>query len=497
MVSQACYTTNDGRRYSRPYPLYFPAPTTERRFALSSRDGRTITIADQMDSDSTPQRKRIAVACGRCRKRKIRCSGDPGHGQPCSNCKNAGVEQCQFLRVSSREAHLRDGPGDFGYSVGDARVYASRTPVGGGMPYTQELPPTLGSSDVLGSYRGGSAYAYTPTAATARAYYPAMHAYGTPYGDDLEFGFGVSSPSMLSHEQTGILPGQWSSGAAAARQPRPPTFSSMYMDTTTPDGGPYNGYGGTAGGSLLHRPSSDSPNFSFSGVAASLPLSSTPGPDRALPNPTGRSSSTLPYPGLKPPTPAASSTSAVAAAASTLADVATAAANYAGGFDTTTAAYSTSASSSSSAAASGSSMSGTPPSVASRSNSDSYSDFATEPQDRGQAGSGSAFDTPMHSSYTAAAASPRRGSSSHAYGESADETAYHHHHSSVHSSVQHHHSHQHHHGGHHHHHHPHQHQHHQHHGLPYISDPAAAAHAHVDDRQVVAQAAVNAVAGRH
>jgi hypothetical protein len=32
---------------------------------LSSRDGRTITMADQMDSDSTPQRKRIAVAVRR------------------------------------------------------------------------------------------------------------------------------------------------------------------------------------------------------------------------------------------------------------------------------------------------------------------------------------------------------------------------------------------------------------------------------------------------
>ncbi|KAK3307805.1 uncharacterized protein B0T15DRAFT_428227 [Chaetomium strumarium] len=441
-------------------------------------------MADQTDSDTTPQRKRIAVACGRCRKRKIRCSGDPGHGQPCSNCKNAGVDQCQFLRVSSREAHLRDGASDFGYSVGDARVYASRTPVGGGMPYNQDLPPTLGSSDVLGSYRGaGSAYAFTPTAAatTARAYYPAMHAYGTPYADDFELGLGVSSPSVMSHDQTGMLPGQWSSGAAAARQTRTPTFSSMYMDPSTPDGGAYGGYGGTPGG-LLHRTSADSPNFSFSAVAASLPLSSTPGPDRVLPNPTGQSSSTLPYPGMKPPTPAASSASAVAAAASTLADVATAAASYAGGFETTAtaaaayAASSASSSSSSSATASGSSMSGTSPSVASRSNSDSYSDFTIttgESHDRGH--QSSAYE------YT----SPRRGSSSQVYGESAHEVGYDHHH-----------HHQHHgHGG-----HPHQHQHPHQSGFSYMSDPAAAhphAHGQVDDRHVVAQAAVNAVAGRH
>jgi hypothetical protein len=62
MVSQACYSSSDGRRsYSRPYPLYFPSPT-ERRFPLSSHDSRAITMAEQLDSDSTPQRKRIAVA---------------------------------------------------------------------------------------------------------------------------------------------------------------------------------------------------------------------------------------------------------------------------------------------------------------------------------------------------------------------------------------------------------------------------------------------------
>jgi hypothetical protein len=65
MVSQACYTTSDGRRYSRPYPLYFPSPP-ERRFPLSSHDTRaSIAMADQLDSDSTPQRKRIAVAVRR------------------------------------------------------------------------------------------------------------------------------------------------------------------------------------------------------------------------------------------------------------------------------------------------------------------------------------------------------------------------------------------------------------------------------------------------
>ncbi|KAL4930536.1 uncharacterized protein BDV17DRAFT_40591 [Aspergillus undulatus] len=46
-------------------------------------------------------RRRIPVACSRCRKRKIKCSGDDGDGQGCSNCRSAGNTQCHFLRVNS------------------------------------------------------------------------------------------------------------------------------------------------------------------------------------------------------------------------------------------------------------------------------------------------------------------------------------------------------------------------------------------------------------
>lgn len=52
-------------------------------------------------------RRRIAVACARCRKRKIRCSGDPGTGAGCTSCVMAGVDptQCQFHRVGSDHLH--------------------------------------------------------------------------------------------------------------------------------------------------------------------------------------------------------------------------------------------------------------------------------------------------------------------------------------------------------------------------------------------------------
>ncbi|KAK4140009.1 uncharacterized protein C8A04DRAFT_32507 [Dichotomopilus funicola] len=290
-------------------------------------------MADQLtDPDSGPQRKRIAVACGRCRKRKIRCSGDPGQGQPCSNCKNAGVDQCQFLRVASREAPMRHEDGDFGYTVGDARGYASRTPVGGGISYQQDLP-SLGSADVLGSYRGSPGYAYTPA---SRGYYPAMPAYATGYTDEFEFGMVVPAQSVINSEPSGMMPSAWAPGPRG----KPGSFNSMYMDSDDT----YNSQGGT---SLLHRHSqsvsSESPNFPFSGVAVSLP------------NPTGRST-TLPYPGSAKH-PGASSNPTI----NNLADAATAA-TYGGGFEASGLPFSS--------ASSGSLSSHPPPS--SRSNSDSY-----------------------------------------------------------------------------------------------------------------------------
>ncbi|PWY77114.1 hypothetical protein BO70DRAFT_339810 [Aspergillus heteromorphus CBS 117.55] len=57
------------------------------------------TELDNKSRNST--RRRIQVACNRCRKRKIKCSGDTGDGQGCSNCRTSGNANCQFLRVNS------------------------------------------------------------------------------------------------------------------------------------------------------------------------------------------------------------------------------------------------------------------------------------------------------------------------------------------------------------------------------------------------------------
>ncbi len=41
------------------------------------------------------------VQCERCRRRKIKCSGNEGDNQSCTNCRNSGHHQdCRFSRVS-------------------------------------------------------------------------------------------------------------------------------------------------------------------------------------------------------------------------------------------------------------------------------------------------------------------------------------------------------------------------------------------------------------
>ncbi|PVI08386.1 hypothetical protein DM02DRAFT_647753 [Periconia macrospinosa] len=87
-----------GRINPRGYPFGVP-------FASPSRVRPTMN-RDEANNEGGPARRRVPVACARCRKRKIRCSGDPGDASACGNCKAAGIDpsQCQFHRVGSGEA---------------------------------------------------------------------------------------------------------------------------------------------------------------------------------------------------------------------------------------------------------------------------------------------------------------------------------------------------------------------------------------------------------
>ncbi|OBS25829.1 hypothetical protein FPOA_06365 [Fusarium poae] len=141
------------------------------------------------DDDVTPQRKRIAVACGRCRKRKIRCSGDTGNGGPCTNCKNAGYEPCQFLRVASQETTLKGE--SFTYSLEASRQYQARgssaiSSLSASTPsYTDGIPAYTTEAFV---YRNPANFTYG-----TKSYCPL--AWGNGYADDQSYNYALYQPA--------------------------------------------------------------------------------------------------------------------------------------------------------------------------------------------------------------------------------------------------------------------------------------------------------------
>ncbi|KAI1466240.1 uncharacterized protein F4812DRAFT_466033 [Daldinia caldariorum] len=258
MVTPACYPPSDvGRRYSRACPPY-PSAYSDRRYH-SSQDVRSTAMTDrEIDSESSQPRKRIAVACGRCRKRKIRCSGDPGNGQPCSNCKNAGHEPCLFLRVSSTETQLRNDGNEFGYNIEVARTYSNQTRVA--VSQLSAVPQYSGE-DVIASYRQGHQY----TSYGGKYPYSTVPGWTSTYSDEgVEYN-GLNYPyQIISQEPAHIVQGYGRYGSG----------KPVYVD---PESSQYSF------GSLAHRPvtSSESPTgFSLSGMAASLPNAS----DRIVPS---------------------------------------------------------------------------------------------------------------------------------------------------------------------------------------------------------------------
>ncbi|KAG5953488.1 hypothetical protein E4U53_005379 [Claviceps sorghi] len=152
---RSCKVSNETRGYNLP-----PVQNRSRRvdssiqlcdFLPDSQTTSTMSDMERMDETGS-QRKRIAVACGRCRQRKIRCSGDNGTGEACTNCKSAGADPCQFLRVSSQEVQgVR--PTSFNYNVALSRKLANRhatlSPIlsNSASPYAHSIMATVGHGD--------------------------------------------------------------------------------------------------------------------------------------------------------------------------------------------------------------------------------------------------------------------------------------------------------------------------------------------------------------
>ncbi|KAH6952824.1 hypothetical protein HG530_000562 [Fusarium avenaceum] len=188
MVTPNCYS-NDVRRYGNRMNLYTSYP--ERRGAYTAHPD-TRTIMGDREDDVTPQRKRIAVACGRCRKRKIRCSGDTGNGGPCTNCKNAGYEPCQFLRVASQETPMKNE--SFTYSLEASRQYQAR-----GSSTMSSLPSTNPSyPDGLPPYSNDSLVYRAPTSFYGVKPYCPLSTWSQGYTDEQGYNYGLYQPPFPS-----------------------------------------------------------------------------------------------------------------------------------------------------------------------------------------------------------------------------------------------------------------------------------------------------------
>ncbi|KAK2125672.1 hypothetical protein NOF04DRAFT_1190577 [Fusarium oxysporum II5] len=250
----------------------------------------------ERDDDVTPQRKRIAVACGRCRKRKIRCSGDTGNGGPCTNCKNAGFEPCQFLRVASHEAPIVKSDG-FSYSLEASRQYQARGSSAMSSLHSTAPAYTDGVSSYTSDpfvYRAPTTYGYG-----AKPYCP-LATWGHGYTDDQSYYNSMyQAPYSSVHDSDYAISHRIASGT--------PGKSALCVDME-----PNYAYsGGNNVTSLVHRPvpvTTDSGSLAYQTMmpdstkslgyqnltpdSKSLGFQNMPGSvnigDRLLPAPVGR-----------------------------------------------------------------------------------------------------------------------------------------------------------------------------------------------------------------
>ncbi|KAJ6788637.1 hypothetical protein PWT90_10353 [Aphanocladium album] len=151
-----------------------------------------------------PERKRVVVACGRCRKRKIRCSGDDGMGGACTACKNANEPLCIFMRVSAgsitemrkkeeakrRMDEISQVNNTFNYDLDVCRQYQSRgaAAVGPAMGAATSAPSMAysgsnsGSSNVVYAWVPGVAGGYAGNGNSGGGGGAENMAYGLAYG---------------------------------------------------------------------------------------------------------------------------------------------------------------------------------------------------------------------------------------------------------------------------------------------------------------------------
>ncbi|PYI05711.1 hypothetical protein BO78DRAFT_461843 [Aspergillus sclerotiicarbonarius CBS 121057] len=212
-----------------------PSVRSDSHYEMVDRSTGCMSPSTELDSKNRHStRRRIQVACNRCRKRKIKCSGDPGDGQGCSNCRTSGNTSCHFLRVNS--SMLQTKVGEWPYPSCTAAMPSSQrsglygpsmTPKMGGAPMAAPSTFRMASFPRAPSYDMGSAHSQGAYHRFPFGVDPPIH-----YEDDASAYTTPSSAYMLPGVSPNVFtdfcawsPKTWGHNVHVGRSPTGPVFS--------------------------------------------------------------------------------------------------------------------------------------------------------------------------------------------------------------------------------------------------------------------------------
>ncbi|KAJ6015801.1 hypothetical protein N7540_010392 [Penicillium herquei] len=265
------------------------------RHEMGDRSNTCASPSTELDAKlRNTQRRRVPVACHRCRKRKIKCSGDAGDGQGCSNCRSSGSKDCQFFRVRAHNlddkeitAHHKAKGWDPYLNMGVAAPTQLGIPIG----HTQQKA-ALASMRSPQSPTHHAAFQRTPDfdlhPADAHVFQRSGIANAIPYEDEPSVNYSQSSQYMLPNAPGVVMDygsPVWTKG-----------WDSMFNTGRTSNGGIYP--------ELQSNASMNESQFAYMLPSQGHPLSELPpsthaamsavsspdmsGSDRTLPTPRSR-----------------------------------------------------------------------------------------------------------------------------------------------------------------------------------------------------------------
>ncbi|PGH33998.1 hypothetical protein GX50_03145 [[Emmonsia] crescens] len=242
------------------------------------------TAEPEVKGSGTSARRRIQVACGRCRKRKIRCSGDTGNGQ-CTNCRNAGTQSCQFLRVNSFNTHAKSN-----YS--SSWPYPAAGALGG--PYVSSAGYETQATSRINSISIQSMTPTFPLHSKSQCAYEQATQFApfsrSPYISACPINYEGDSASYSMSSPPYMLPSTDSAGGSSycsyTGSPRASQVGKIPNEDIYPD---QDGHS-TLVSNYTYMTQTQPPVSVSSDMPSALPLlsamlSSSSGPDRILPNP--------------------------------------------------------------------------------------------------------------------------------------------------------------------------------------------------------------------